>query len=857
MLSPDEIKAILTPQFRHLGKSDGVPLWMHAFTVWSIASKIVKYVPRFNDRERRLLEITALVHDIGKMTEKNQEILSGAAGGAVKHTQTKDQLKAYFINNDLFRILALTEDDVDFIYYAHLHHNLPDSALKTAPPSMAVYANIIRYADWLASQEGLNRSLTERMAEIFESFCLITSVQISRPEGPANYLLFDTAFTTYKEHGWEALAVLPDGLLMIAPIGATYPEKAALINAYKEKITKRSLELQKPNPTNFAAVLLAGESAKNPRLYLDVHKEYLLEALGDFERAPSFFFKLLIEIFDLSGKLTANIKEKYPMLDILKGLCGTRGIPGARSKWQEMGGKNIEPLRDMLGEMFSGMTISKILPSEIIRQEENAKLLNTYTPDRLYDVLITVAEKLFIQKVDVDFENEINSFVSMEEALDFREIALGKYASYKQYKKTQNPEKGICESCGSVVAFPTQKSLNFPGGKRWGFSQISAHTDSARATCTLCAYDTMILRAGIMESKNPIYVRIESKTTDIWPLYGEITKLIQRLEAAFNNPYTLESLDRSNDFGFLPLPKEFKLPKMREPKFESQPFRSVRGYIIPISRVDSSDSPKDLKAKYMSLFALLKIMGFDAHIGFEEQSGLFGDKAIAKHGENYESLYYRGLAIKWLANMLDKDNNAHVFAESLLTKSPSLAITKIGEAAASEEKRRKIGPDQLACIIEALLKGEYKIRTLNKGGDYTMKELLKDAVFFAEGISAFVWSGDDHRAWTSNSSKHLITKPISKAMNCILQGDDFETALAKFLSFIKDDISSDKSREGSMAKVDVEDLKVFIEKAKQVINRYFELRQTDISSFIQTKNALLSSVYFMKRYPNVKEVVNG
>ena len=95
-------------------------------------------------------------------------------------------------------------------------------------------------------------------------------------------------------------------------------------------------------------------------------------------------------------------------------------------------------------------------------------------------------------------------------------------------------------------------------------------------------------------------------------------------------------------------------------------------------------------------------------------------------------------------------------------------------------------------------------------------------------------------------------------MNCILQGDDFETAFAKFLSLIKEDISGDKTREGSIAKVDVNDLEAFIRKAKQIFSRYYELRQNDISSFIQAKNALLSSVYLLKRYPNIKkEVVNG
>ncbi|MCF6148677.1 MAG: hypothetical protein E3K37_08455 [Candidatus Kuenenia sp.] len=859
MLATDEIKAILKPQFGFLGKGGefkAEPLWVHAFTLWSVTSQIIKFIPRFNDRERRLLEITVLIHDIGKMTEKNQAVLTGQAEGKVRHTQTKEQIKEYFEDNTLIEQIGLSEADIDFIYHAHLHHALPEEALKTAPPSFAVYADIVRYADWLASMERLDRRQVQQISSKLDPFCQITAVHISRPEGPSNYLLFDTVFNTYKEMGWDALLVLPDSLLLIAPKTVQYPEKKGVVKEFQQTLISRSLLLQKPNPTNFASVLLAGESAKNPRLYLETHQDYLKDALADFERAPSFFFKLLIEMLDNSGRLTMDIKEKYPVLDILKGLCGTRGIPIARRKWTDTGGTTTEPLKEMLKEIYGAISLTKVIPSEILTTEESDADLKKISPDKLFEILISVSEKLYpVIKQDV-FSEEIESLISMEEEIDFKDLAIKRFEKYKEYKSTQNPEHGICESCGFTQAFPTQKSLSFPGGKRWGFSQISAHTDSARATCTLCAYDTMVFRYGISESKNPIYIRIESKTADIWRLYDEITKLVQKLDAAFYNPYTLETLDQKKDYGFLPLPRNFKMPQIKEPKYISQPFTSIRGYIIPVSRAESSESPKDLRARYLCLYALLKMMGFDTHIGFEEQNGLFGDNPVARHGEDYESLYYRGLAIKYLANLLGGEKktkqNAHVLAETILTRSPSVALTKIGDA--SEDK--KIKKEQAANIVETLIKGNFRFRKTKNGGEYTMRELLKDAAFFAEGIPSFIWSGDDHKAWISNASKHLITKPVSKTMNCILQGDDFENAFAKFLSLIKEDISGDKTKEGSLAKVDVGDLKVFVENAKEILSRYYALRQSDISAFIQAKNALLSSIYLLKRYPNIKEVVN-
>lgn len=856
MLTTEEVKAILKPQFGLLGKGGefkAEPLWVHAFTLWSIASKIIKFIPRFDDRERRLLEITVLIHDIGKMTEKNQAILSGEIEGRVRHTQTKEQIKKYFVDYDLIGQLALSEDDIDFIYHAHFHHNLPEEALKTAPPSLAVYADIVRYADWLASMDRLDKKRIQNISTKLEPFFQITAVHISRPEGPSNYLLFDIAYKTYKEMGWDVLIVLPGSLLLIAPKGTPYPEKKEVVKKFQETLIRNSLSLQKPNPTNFASVLLAGESAKNPRLYLETHQDYLRDALGDFDRSPSFFFKLLIEMLDNSGKLTTDIKEGYPILDILKGLCGTRGIPIARKKWTEMGGKVTEPLKEMLKEIFMAISLTKILPSDILNTEEPDRDLKKITTDELFRILILIADKLFPETAKDLLMEELEFLITMEEEIDFREMALKRFKKYKEYKSTQNPEHGICESCGFTQAFPTQKSLNFPGGKRWGFSQISAHTDSARATCTLCAYDTMVFRSDMAESRNPVYIRIEAKTADIWQLYDEIAKLVQKLDASFYNPYMLEILEQRQDYGFVPLPRSFKMPQIKEPKYVSQPLTSIRGYIIPVSRVKSSESPKDLRARYLCLYALLKMMGFDTHIGFEEQNGLFGDNPIARHGDDYESLYYRGLAIKWLANLIDKGNNANVFAEALLTKSPSVALTKIGDAAVE----KKIRKEQIVNIIETLIKGNFKLKTMINGGEYTMKELLKDAAFFAEGIPSFIWSGDDHKAWISNSSKHLITKPVSKTMNCILQGDDFETAFARFLSLVKEDISGDKTKEGSLAKVDVGDLKVFVDKTKEILKRYFDLRQADISAFIQTKNALLSSIYLLKRYPNIKEVVNG
>lgn len=136
-----------------------------------------------------------------------------------------------------------------------------------------------------------------------------------------------------------------------------------------------------------------------------------------------------------------------------------------------------------------------------------------------------------------------------------------------------------------------------------------------------------------------------------------------------------------------------------------------------------------------------------------------------------------------------------------------------------------------------------------------MKELLDNAAFFAERIPLFFWEDKDWQSWNKSSSKYVITKPVDSVMNSILQGEDFESAFAKFLSSLKENISSDKTKEDSKAKVDVNDLEEFMKKSREIFMRYYNLRNEDISKFIKAKNGLRSAIYIFKRYNNLKEVL--
>jgi hypothetical protein len=138
-----------------------------------------------------------------------------------------------------------------------------------------------------------------------------------------------------------------------------------------------------------------------------------------------------------------------------------------------------------------------------------------------------------------------------------------------------------------------------------------------------------------------------------------------------------------------------------------------------------------------------------------------------------------------------------------------------------------------------------------------VEEVLKDARFFAEGIPKFFWTSKDFESWRRGGSKYVITKPVDNMLNALLQGVDFEEAFAKFISALKEDISGDKSKKDSKAKVDVKDLQAFIVEAKIIFERYAKLRNSSISDFIRAKNSLRSAIFILKRYPNLVEVVKN
>lgn len=846
------VQKILEPQFGYLAKSTGEQLWAHHFAVWNIFVKMSKFYPSLDDKEKYLLELACLFHDVGKEKSENQEVLLGERSGKVVHKPKIEEISEHIELIKDYLPNPLAQEDKKFIFDTILtHHSVSyDDIENITTASAGIFTEILRYSDWLASLDNISPNTLLKIKNYTDKLFDLVYLELSRSASPTTNLILDITIKKYTELGWKVLLIFENGAIFIGDKGTKYPEKTQLVDELYNDFEKKSLEFQKPNPTNFTNVMLAGASKTKPSLFLDAHKDIILEALGNVDKASSFFFKFIIEVFDNAGYITGDIREKYPVLDILKAASGTRGVPNARKKWGEVkGGPIPEKLNDMLKEMFDLSKIKDVLTDEFSTDEvlKNTELPKL-KPEVLLDALYTVARKF--EKKDAEEDTQLkeylNYIISLEEETNFRTLALRIFERYKEYKTDYNAEKGVCERCSCPVTIGAKKSLGFID--RYGFSQVRTRPDGDRATCIFCAYDVMLLRTGLNEGNTRIYLRIDSKIPELFDLYPPLKTFVMQIKDGVEYPYSIVKLEDREGLNNIPFAKRVTvpLPKSNRDKQISNPIKNERGILFEIGNTTGNYSPKDLKSKYEPLYHVMNLLGFETSIGTEEQIGLFGKKLITVEGD-----YYKSLAVIILANFTGKTNKKYVFASELLEKSPSVAISFVGKAV---EEGGKITQDQVIKFFDFIYKSQIKLFETERG-DYTMKDLLKHAEFFAEGIPKFCWTNEDRNKWFANKSKHLITKPISKAMNDIVQGKDFDDAFARFLSHIREDIAKEKSPIEGGAKTDVNELAEFVQNSKAILIQYEQLKKENITEYIRAKNALMSAIYVFGRYDNLKEVV--
>ncbi len=132
--------------------------------------------------------------------------------------------------------------------------------------------------------------------------------------------------------------------------------------------------------------------------------------------------------------------------------------------------------------------------------------------------------------------------------------------------------------------------------------------------------------------------------------------------------------------------------------------------------------------------------------------------------------------------------------------------------------------------------------------EITFEGLLKDAAFLADkdkGIPHFCVEPQDRGRFWQNLSKYSAAKPISQALDAIMSNRSFDEVMERFLRNLSVKISKEEENE----------LKEFVKRVRELLRKYYELRQKNVSEFLKAKNSLISAIYILTRYPNLKEVL--
>jgi len=850
ILSLEQVKAILKPQYEYLAKSRGEVLWLHSFAAWSILSKLAARIPRFTEKERLLLEISALIHDIGKMRTKSQEILTGKQQGKLPHTATKEEIKTYLLPFISDNMLQLEDKDIDSIWEFALHHHISEKQQKEAEvPAYGIYGEVVRYADWLASMERLDMTTIRQIQNSLEGICRLTVFSVGRQPSPTTYLLLQMAIEEYHRLRWETLVVFDDSVVFIGNNNMATPARQEIAERFTKQLTNASFKAISIQNRYMRYEILSGPAKENPYQFLQCRQDEYNDKLGDIEIGPVLFLRTLMDLYKHSDRLSNKIRKQKPVLDILSKAGGTNGITQAKQEWNKKQGLEVNKewpsTNALVVDIFNNISLGDVLSD--IEPKKN-KPLSDMTHEELLNILLEAAKDWFPDSEGSQLRETIANIIAMEEETDFTAFASEVFKKYKDYKKSRRPRNALCEQCGFPIPIVATESLNFPQSS--GFSQINPRpeSDAPKIVCPLCVFDATQMREELTRNRSQIYARVVSRIPELWQIYGDLKTRIDRLRQSLTNVREIRQLS-STEFSDLPLPPNFDIPIATSYKetITEIPVHTARGTLFPIEKANKKTSPKDFRAKYLAFYALLNMLGLETHMGFEEQEGLFGENIFEKCQRDWQTLYFKGLIIVILAATIKK-NNGYVFVQDLLERNPSVILSIL--------ENGKIKKELMEKVVTFLIGADWG-KISSKGGDYSMKEILKDAAFFAEWIPKFFWGTKDYDSWRRGGSKYVITKPVDKVLNGLLQGNDFEEAFAKFISSLKEDISSDKSKKDSKATVDVKDLQWFVSEAKKIFQRYAELKSSNITRFIQAKNGLRSAIYIVKRYENLKEVINN
>ncbi|MDI6884889.1 MAG: hypothetical protein QMD22_00785 [archaeon] len=659
--------------------------------------------------------------------------------------------------------------------------------------------------------------------------------------------MLEEGIKEYKEEGWELLLAFEDGALFLGE-GYKIPEKEEIVDNVLKSFFDRSLGIQPVYSPNFTNRFLGGLSELFPTKFMKIgnHEQVIKDNLGDITKKGVQFFRLLYDLLSLDEREFSKIKKEMLRWELIPSCLGKSGHKKVKEflwtkHFNEKSPNSINT--DVINKLPEKMKVKEVVPKTYeVSEIDFDKYLSKLTPEELFSILYTIAEQKEITETET-FKKYLKDTISLEEVKDFKNVAQEIFERYKTYKRTTDAAIGICERCGCPVSIIAGPALKYPKSKT--FTQIKSKPTAYKSTCPFCAYDNMILREDLRGNDLRIFVRIESKIPEIIKTYLELDRLVTTLRNGLEYPCQILKLEEREELKDLPFPKRMSIPVAREDYSKAEKLLSTeRGTLFGVERLRMEKfSPKDHRVKYEPLYHALNLLGFHTNIGAEEQVGLFGENLITTKSE-----YYKSLAVIILANVLAKDQNKYIFAKNLLEQSPSVALRFASETQKGTNNPRM--QEELAGRFYTFIHKSGIILFRVSGGEYGMKDLLKDAAFFADkdwGIPHFCVEPEDRGDFWRDLTRHKAAKPVSDALNEMLQGNEegaFQRAIAAFMNNLSKKISGEEKEKQNE----------FMERTIKILEKFWELRERDISEFIRYKNAFTSTIFVFTRYPNLKEV---
>lgn len=838
------VRNFLRGQFGYLAKSSGEMLWAHHYAAWSIVRKLAQYIPRFqnNPHDLELIELAALVHDIGKMNPEWQNAIR-TGKNPPPHKASEEQIANYLtkylpadnLNNELIK--AVTD-------IARPHHGPSEKDLSEINLSSAgFFTQLLIAADWFASMEAINGRIVAEFADLFENFCKITYAEVGRFPSPTTYLLLSVLDDCYREQGYQPLLFSHNGAVFVGATAVKSMNPEKIIDRAFDRFIELSLSYQQIKWGGFGD-LLGGISAMRPDSFLKTRKDEIIEILKDVEQGPGLFLKLIKDILKSTGHLD-EMRQHSHVINLLAMAAGSRGLPLAISYFK----KHFQPiapdkLGDLISKVFELSNVGDVIPIEYCDKNLAKKPLKSLDSNVLYNLLMTIAcAKRSEDRQEQDLKNYLSNMLVLEREMDFRNLAKESLLRYSNYKATSNIDKGACERCGCPVAIKPEKGMGFPGGLTKAFSQIKAKPTADRATCVFCAFDNMALRQNMGSDWAPVMLRIDNHIPDLAQHFNALKEFSLKMSSATRNPRDLKwghELETTLPF---PIPQRLRVPLADLPQQESKEVVPMgeRGLYFKISAGQRDMSVKDERARFRPLYQLLGLLGFRVSIGEEEQDGLFGLVEVPSV-KNYQ----RSLVALLLSSWVKKKDRKHLSAEKMLEQQPSVALMTVADYI-SQWGGGDPSP-QIETFFNALIGAQLIIAIDQTGKEYTMGELLKDAARLAsptDGIQKFCERPEGQFGW--KESKHAAGKPIGQALGEIMRGRSVDHALATFQRNLRDNIKAD----------DEEALKDLVAYIRQLLIRFENLRKTNITDFLRAKNALMSAIYTYTRYPKLMEVIEN